>query len=118
MKKSTVKTFVALHFLMLLYSLGGIFSKLASAQPFLSFNFCLYYGAVILFLGLYAIGWQQIIRRLPLTTAFANKAITVAWGILWGRFIFLEKITVGKLIGAALVITGVVLYACSDAEDC
>ena len=117
MKNSTVKTFIALHILLIAYSLGGIFSKLASAQPFLSFHFCLYYGVLILILGLYAIGWQQIIRHLPLTTAFANKAITVVWGILWGKVLFGEEITIGKLIGAALVIAGVVLYASSGTED-
>ena len=65
-------------------------------------------------LGLYAIGWQQIIKRLPLTTAFANKAVSVVWGIIWGCLIFKESITIGKVIGAILVVSGVVLYAYSD----
>ena len=65
-------------------------------------------------LGLYAIGWQQIIKRLPLTTAFANKAVSIVWGMVWGILIFHEKITVGNIVGAALVISGVVLYAYAD----
>ena len=32
----------------------------------------------------YAFGWQQVIKHLPLTTAYANKAVTVVWGILLG----------------------------------
>ena len=43
--------------------------------------------------------------------AFANKAITVVWGIIWGYLFFDEAITLKKLIGAALVMTGIVLYA-------
>ena len=60
--------------------------------------------------------WQQIIRILPLTTAFANKAVTTAWGLLWGLLFFHEQITIGKIVGVALVIGGVVLFSTADAE--
>lgn len=79
-------------------------------------HFCLYYAIIILLLGFYAIGWQQIIKRLPLTTAFANKAVTVVWGIIWGAVFFQEKVTIGKVIGAILVILGVVVYANADGK--
>lgn len=78
------KTLIVLHLMLMIYSMSGIFSKLAAGQPFLSFRFCLYYGAIIALLGLYAIGWQQIIKRMPLTLAFANKAVTTVWGLVWG----------------------------------
>lgn len=114
MNKSKVRVLIVLHIMLMLYSVSGIFSKLAAQEAFLSFRFCFFYGGIILLLGLYAIGWQQIIKRLPLTTAFANKAVSVVWGIIWGCFIFKESITVGKIIGAILVVSGVVLYAYSD----
>ena len=82
--------------MLMIYSMSGICSKLASGEAFLSFRFCFYYAIIILLLGFYAIGWQQIIKRLPLTTAFANKAVTVIWGIIWGAVFFHEKVTVGK----------------------
>lgn len=110
MKKNSIILLLSLHILLVFYSLSGIFSKLASKQQFLSFKFCFFYGLIILLLGVYAIGWQQIIKRLPLTTAFANKAITVVWGIIWGILIFNERITIGKIIGAVLVMFGVVFY--------
>ena len=59
----------------------------------------------------------KIIKRLPLTTAFANKAITVVWGIVWGALFFDETITPGKLLGAALIIGGVVLFVKADREE-
>lgn len=102
--------------MLMVYSLSGVFSKLAAAEPFLSVRFCLFYGAVILLLGFYAIAWQQIIRAIPLTTAFANKAVTTAWGLVWGLLFFHEQITVGKLLGVALVIAGVVLFSTADKE--
>ncbi|MDD3138296.1 MAG: transporter [Lachnospiraceae bacterium] len=116
MKKinSTLKIYGVLHILLIIYSLTGIFSKLAGKEKFLSFQFCLYYGIVIFFLGIYAIGWQQILKYLPLTTAFANKAAIVVWGIIWGVLFFDEQISVGKLIGAVIVIVGVISYALAD----
>lgn len=65
-------------------------------------------------MGIYAVGWQQIIKYLSLTTAFANKAVTIVWGIIWGILFFHETITVGKLLGAILVIVGVILFVSSD----
>lgn len=105
-----------LHILIAFYSLTGVFSKLASAEPFLSMRFCLFYGGVLVLLGVYAIVWQQIIKKLPLTTAFANKAVTVVWGLVWGLLIFHEAITPGKLAGAVLVMTGVILFSVADRE--
>ena len=60
--------------------------------------------------------WQQIIRVLPLTTAFANTAVTTAWGLLWGLLFFHEQITIGKIVGVALVISGVILFSAADTE--
>jgi drug/metabolite transporter (DMT)-like permease len=112
--KSKIKTLFLLHIMLMIYSMSGICSKLASQQQFLSVKFCMYYALIILLLGFYAIGWQQIIKRLPLTTAFANKAVTVVWGLVWGCVFFQEKITFGKLAGAVLVIVGVVIFAKAD----
>ena len=117
MKKGNLKILFLLHIMLMIYSMSSICSKKAAGTEFFSLEFCLYYGAIIALLGLYAIGWQQIIKRLPLTTAFANKAVTVVWGIIWGALFFSEPITVGKVVGAILVVAGVVLYAYADAED-
>lgn len=111
-----LKTILALHIILVIYSTSTIFSKLASGQQFLSFKFCLYYGLIIVLLGFYAIGWQQIIKRMPLTAAFANKAVTVVWGIIWGFIFFHEPITAGKVTGAVLVIVGIVMYSMADKE--
>ena len=114
MNKTTIKTLIGLHGMLMVYSMSGICSKLAAGESFLSARFCIYYAVIIVLLGVYAIGWQQVIKRIPLTTAFANKAVTVVWGIVWGWFFFGESITPGKLIGAGMVIAGVVLFAESD----
>ena len=108
---------LALHVLLLIYSLSGVLSKNASGQEFLSPTFCFLYAGVIVILGIYALGWQQIIKRLPLTLAFANKAITVVWGIVWGALLFGEQVTPTMVIGGVLVVAGVALFGYADARE-
>jgi len=115
MEKSKISNFILLHGILLIYSFGGIFSKLASATEFLSLKFILYYGVILLILSLYAIFWQQVLKRIALTTAFANKSVTVIWGMVWGAFIFREKIKFTMIIGSILIFYGIYLVV-SDNE--
>lgn len=106
-------TLLLLHLLLVLYSLCSIFGKLAAGHEFLSLGFVLYYGGMVVVLALYALGWQQVIKRLPLTTAYANRAVTIVWGIVWGALIFGEQLSPQKLLGALVVLGGVALFATS-----
>lgn len=115
-RRASAGVFAALHALLLAYSLSGIFSKLASSQPFLSFEFVALYGCMLLVLFVYAIAWQQIIKRLPLSVAFANKAVTVVWGIVWGLLFFHEQVTANMVVGATIVMAGVILYSTDRGE--
>lgn len=110
-KKPNIILWVVLHLMLAIYSLSGVFTKLAGTQEFLSPKFILYYGAVLVILGIYAIGWQQIIKRMPLTAAYANKAIGFLWACVYGILFFNEQITIGKIIGGAIVAAGVILFA-------
>ena len=116
MNKSKIKTLFLLHIMLMIYSMSGICSKMASKQEFLSTEFCFYYAMIIILLGFYAIGWQQIIKRLPLMMAFANKAVTIVWGIIWGALIFGEKVTWNMIAGAAIIFAGIYLVTGEDSE--
>ena len=109
------KTYLLLHAGFLLFSLTGIFSKLAAGSVFLSLDFFLYYGGALLILVLYSLLWQQILKRLPLTTAYYNKAITIVWGIFWGRLIFEEAITWNMVLGGVIVFAGILIVV-TDGE--
>jgi len=113
-RKSRSTVLLALHILLAVYSLSGVLSKLASGFSFSDIGFYLCYCGILALLGIYAIGWQQIIKRLPLTTAYANKAVTVVWGIIWGILFFSEQVNLFKVLGAAVVLAGVALYAVAD----
>ena len=99
-----------LHILLFIYSLTGICSKTAAALPWGSPIFIMFYGGMLLALVVYSIGWQQIIKYLPLTFAYANRAVTVVWGLIWGVLIFDETLNAGKLVGAGLVVAGVIVF--------
>lgn len=113
---ANVKTLGALHLLLVLYSCSGILSKLASGYPFWSLQFVACYAGIIFLLGLYAVCWQQIIKRIPLTTAYANRAVTVVWGMVWGVVVFAEHLSALQVVGGIVVLTGVALYARADVQ--
>lgn len=117
LKDKRAVSLLALHVTLLVYSVSGIFGKLAASEEPLSFSFVAYYAGVIAILGIYAIAWQQIIKRLPLTTAFANKAVTVLWGMMWGVLLFGEQMNAWKIVGAVLVVTGVVFFVLADKPE-
>lgn len=108
------RTLLLLHALLMLFSLSGICSKLAASHPFMSREFVLLYGGMVLILAVYALGWQQVIKRMPLTSAYANRAVTIVWGIVWGVTLFHETVSPAKIVGAAVVLVGVALYAVAD----
>jgi drug/metabolite transporter (DMT)-like permease len=117
-KRARSRVLIALHLLLALYSISGVLSKLASRHPFMSVPFVLCYGGSLAILAVYAIGWQQIIKRMPLIAAYANRAVTLVWGIVWGVLFFGEGVTPLKLLGAAIVLAGVVLFSLSgDGEE-
>lgn len=113
LKQSTIKDYLLLHIVLLLYSVNGIFSKLASKNQFLTYRFLFYYGLVVFNLLVYAIFWQQILKKISLTTAFSNKSVIVIWGMLWGALFFQERITLQMIIGGAIISLGVYLVVSS-----
>ena len=115
--KSKIKYFCLLHIVLLIFSITSIASKFASGADFLSVKFCLCYGIVFAGLGVYAICWQQVIKHMPLVTAYANKAVTVIWGIVFGYLLFDEAITIRKILGGVIVIAGVYLIVTADAME-
>lgn len=112
--KEKIMPFVQLHILLFLFSLGSVCSKIAGQAEFLSVKFIIFYGLVLVILFGYALVWQQILKKLPLVTAYANKAVTVIWGLLWGTIIFKEQITIWNILGAAIIIFGIYMVVSSD----
>ncbi len=117
MRKTEKWVFPALHLLLLLFSLTTVLSKLAAGEDFLSPRFCLFFGGEFVLLGIYALGWQQILKRLPLTLAYTNKAVTLVWSMVFGVLLFHETVSIKQVIGCALAVAGVVLFVRADGEE-
>ncbi len=119
-KKIQWKDFLMLQVVFLIYSFTSLTQKLASSflpkdagtteelvWQLFNWKLILSAGLVVLLLGVYALLWQQVIKRFELSVAYANKAITLLWALVWGIFIFHEEITPGKVIGILLVMAGI-----------
>ena len=115
MKKITDYIFLLVSFL--IYSLTGVFTKFASMQDFLSWQYVLLLGGAVCVIGIYAVLWQQIIRRMPVSDAFMWKGTALVWMMLFANAIFGEPITIHNIIGSAIIIAGITLYAWSDRKE-
>lgn len=93
----------------LVYTSSGVFSKLASLQIFLSPLYLVFLVCTIGVLGIYALLWQQIIKRMPVSDAYLFKGTAVVFGLSLAHFVFGEAITTYNCIGAAVIICGITL---------
>ncbi len=109
--------YILLHLIIFIYSLGGICSKTAASKDFLSFDWIVMYGLVLISLAVYALLWQQILKKIPLNTAYASKAVTVIWGMIWGVVIFRESISPLQIIGALVILAGIVLMVTGGSKN-
>ncbi len=115
---SKKSTYLLLHISLLFSSLSGVCSKLASgyADHIFSLQFIFWFGLVFVIMFGYAVIWQQILKRMPLTVAYANRPVTLIWGIIWGALIFGEKITWNMIAGAVVIFAGICLVTSENFE--
>jgi len=97
----------------LVYACSSIFSKSAAMHPFMSAGYILNVCGLVMVLGLYAILWQQIIKRIPISTAFMFKGTTLLFTLLISFFLFGESITWMNGVGAVFIIGGITLFSIS-----
>lgn len=107
--KIKMKDILFLQLVFLIYSVNSIVAKFASSQETFGMAFICLYGLEVLILGIYAVLWQQVIKRFELSVAYANKGVTLIWAMVWGTLIFREQITIPKICGILLVIAGIVI---------
>ncbi len=105
-RKITIKQIILLQAVIMIYTASGVFAKLASGNEFMSWKFILFYGAEICVLGIYALLWQQIIKRVDLSIAYANRAMAIIWSMIWAAVFFHEDITLQNIIGVIIVLIG------------
>lgn len=107
--KPTIKNYVFLHVAFLIYSIIMVYMKWAAKFPIASISFFVaYFGLVILLFG-YAILWQQVIKHFEISKAYSHRGIIILWSMLWSVFLFGDTIQWNHLLGAAIIIAGIVV---------
>lgn len=109
--KKGVSLVLALVGVNLIYACVSIFTKLASGQEWMSGGYMLCIAGAFGIMGIYAVLWQQILTRAPLSTAYMFKGTSLIFVLLISFFLFGEKMTWNNLLGAVLIVTGIVLYS-------
>ena len=60
----------------------------------------------IVALGIYAVFWQQIIKKFDLSIAYANRAMVLVWSMVWAVIVFHDQVTIQNIVGVLLVTIG------------
>ena len=113
-KKINWKDIVLLQIIVMIFSLTSVTAKFASMQDAFTSSFFLFYGAELAILAVYALLWQQAIKKFDISVAYANKAMVLLWGLLWGTVIFRDAVNAKEIAGVALVIIGVIVINRGD----
>ena len=113
-KKTKLKDICILQIVIAIYTLSTVCAKFASGKEFMSFQFILYYGIEMMILGVYAIIWQQLLKKFDVSIAYANKAMGLLWSIVWAILIFNDTITIKNVIGVLIVIIGTIIVNNED----
>lgn len=108
-KKIKVRDIILLQLIVIIYTLSGTSAKFASFEEFLSIRFLMFYAIEIALLGVYAILWQQMIKRIDLSIAYANRSVALFWSMIWASLIFNENISLNNIIGVLIVILGTII---------
>jgi len=106
-----VLTVSALIGINLLYACTGICTKMAARETFLSPLYLLWFIAAVGVIALYAILWQQVLKRIELSTAYLFKGTTLIFTMLFAALLFGEAITIPNIIGSVIIIAGITLLA-------
>ena len=100
-----MKDILILQLIIIIYTFSSICAKLASGQETI-LRLLLFTGLEFLCLAVYAILWQQAIKKFDLSVAYANRAMVLLWSMIWAVLVFHDTITLKNILGVALVIAG------------
>ena len=103
--------YLALIGVNLIYACTSIFTKMASRHEMLSWPYLLWLAGAIGVMGVYALLWQQVLKRIELSLAYMFKGTSMIFGLLIAWSILGEQITLNNMIGAAIIIVGIALFA-------
>ena len=81
-----------------------------------SAGYFFWFGLAVIILGIYAVCWQLILERIPLTTAYLRRGFSYILLFVWSTLIFHENITVKQVIGIAVISLGMFISVSGDSS--
>lgn len=115
-RRASWKLILLLQLAILLFAGCTLLMKVAAQYETFSWDWILLFGAGLVILGSYALVWQQFLKRLPLVTVYANRAVVMFWSMIFGALFFHETIRWNMIAGVAIIFVGVYLVVTSDAK--
>ena len=83
--------------------------KLGGRYPFMSPGYIAWFCLAVAILGFYAVCWQLILEKLPLTTAYLRRGFSYILIFVWATLIFHEAITWKQILGIMVITLGMVI---------
>ena len=74
-----------------------------------SAGYFFWFGLAVVILGIYAVCWQLILERIPLTTAYLRRGFSYILLFVWSMLIFHETITWKQILGIIVITIGMVI---------
>ena len=74
-----------------------------------SAGYFFWFGLAVAILGVYAVCWQLILERIPLTTAYLRRGFSYILLFVWSSLIFHENITPKQILGILVISLGMVI---------
>ncbi len=102
-----IKNVALLQGVIIIYTISSVMSKEASASGDNLLRFLFFFGMEFVVLGVYALLWQQMMKRFELSVAFANRSMAVVWSMIWAVLFFHDTITIQNMAGVVLVVVGI-----------
>lgn len=109
--KMTLFHYIFLLAINLLYACVSIFTKYASQQVFMSWEYMIGVIGAFVVMAIYAVLWQQILKFIDLSVAYMFKGTSIIFIMLLAYLLFGEQITWNNIVGAIIIVGGIVLFA-------
>lgn len=113
MKKKKLVNYILLYITLLIYSASTIFAKIAAQQDMIV-KVLVFMGLEVGCLGLYAVIWQQVLKKFPLVTAMSSKGVVVIFNLIWSVLLFGEGVTLCNFAGALIIVGGIWMVSSDD----
>ena len=91
--------------------------KLGGRYPFMSPGYIAWFCLALLILGFYAVCWQLILEKLPLTTAYLRRGFSYILIFVWATLIFHEAITWKQILGIMVITVGMIISISGESSE-